>query len=217
MLNFLKDKSTVFAILADAYAIFGVLILNWDPYRIIGFYWLDNCVSMLFLFILFGILDRSRNIIPTVITLIFALLFASALLFVYLQTILAFPREINPAAKPLSMEKLFFPYFDISLFLVLSAANHFYRMKKLLPLDKDEVLPYSIMSLVVGMVIIPAIFIVSGYMNFLVNNLRFSMIFSLIVFRNLVEHWRYRNLNQVLARAALGIKRQGKWFIGNRS
>ena len=213
MINFLKDRATLFAILADAYAIIGVLILNWDPFRIIGFYWLDNCVSMLFLFILFGIVERSTNHILSAISLVFALLFASGILFIYLQTILNFPKEFNPRARSLSMEGLFYPYFDISLFIILTAAAHFHRLKKLLPLDKKEVVPYSIMSFIIGLVIIPAIFILSGYMDYLFHNMKFSMILSLIIFRNLIEYWRYRNLNQVLERAALGIKR-GKWFPG---
>ena len=216
MINFLKDRATLFAILADAYAIIGVLILNWDPFRIIGLYWLDNCVSMLFLFILFGIVDRSKNHILSAISLVFALLFASGILFIYLQTILNFPKEFSPRARPLSMERLFYPYFDISLFIILTAAAHVHRLKKLLPLDKKEVLPYSIMSFIVGLVIIPAIFILSGYMDYLFHNMKFSMILSLIIFRNLIEYWRYRNLNQVLARTALGIKKQGKWFSSTR-
>ena len=216
MLNFLKDRSTLFAILADAYAIFGVLILNWDPYRIIGFYWLDNCVSMLFLFILFGLIERTKSLLLTLISSVFALLFASGLLFIYLQTILNFPMELNPGAKPLRMERLFYPYFDISVFIVLSSAAHFHRMKKLLPLEKSEVLPYSIMSLIVGLIIIPAIFILSGYMDFLFHNMKFSMILSLIIFRNGIEYWRYRNLNQVLTRAALGIKKKN-WFNSSRT
>jgi|GEM_PF-4091764 len=202
MLNFLKDRSTLFAIMADAYAIIGVLILNWDPYRIIGFYWLDNCVSMLFLFILFAIFEGSKNKYLSPITIAFSLVVGGGILFIYLETILHFPHEFNPRAWPLKLSTLLYPYFDVALFLVLSVAAYFHRLKKMLPLDKKEMLPYNVMSFIIGLIIIPAIFILSGYLDFLLNNLKFSIIVSLILFRNLVEYWRYKNLNQVISRTA---------------
>ena len=202
---FFKDKSTVFAILADTYAILGVLFLSWDPYRIIGFYWLDNCVSVVFFIILYHILQGYRNIFLTLISTALSLVFIGAIMLIYLETILYFPVELSSAAKPLKLSLLFYPYFDLSVFLILSSVAHFHRLKKMLPLDRKEILPYNMISLVVGLIIIPAIFIVSGYLDFLVHNLKFSMILSLILFRNLIEYWRYRNLYRITSPASVEV------------
>jgi hypothetical protein len=194
--QFFKDKPTVFAMLADVFTIAGVLWFAWNPFRIIGFYWLDTCIGILF-FLLYFVRCR---LIDSVYFFLMSLSFLSLLMLVYLLGILFFTNEIDSRAAPLDWHVLFEPYFDVSVFIIFSAFSHYHRYRKITSLDVKQGVPFNAMSTVAGMLLIPLILLLSVLMNLFIRNLNLSMILSLVALRNITEFWRFSTLRQISSR-----------------
>jgi hypothetical protein len=193
--KFFKDKSTIFAMLADVFAITGVLFFSWSPFRIIGFYWLDTCIGIIFLLIYF----MRCKVINSAGTFLMSASFLFLLMYVYLNCLLSFTNEIDSHAHPLEWQELFYPYFDISIFFIFSAFSHYHRLRKISTLVMKDALPFNAISTVIGMVMVPSILLVSIWLNFIFGNMNLAMITSLVLLRNMVEFWRFSSIVQMAA------------------
>jgi len=191
--KFFKDRSTIYAMFADIFAIVGVLSFSWNPFRIIGFYWLDTCIGIIFFLIYFW----RCKVIQSAASLFFSASFLFLLMYVYLLTLLYFSKDLHIREQPIDMKELFFPYFDLSIFFIFSALSHFYRLRKILLLEMKSALPFNTISTIIGMVMVPSILLFSIWLNFVFQNLNLAMISSLVMIRNIVEFWRFRSVYQM--------------------
>jgi hypothetical protein len=178
---------------ADIFAIVGVVSFSWNPFRIIGFYWLDTCIGIVFFLIYFW----RCKVIQSVVTLLFSASFLFLLMYVYLLTLLYFSKDLHIRLQPIQMKELFFPFFDLSIFFIFSALSHFYRLRKILMLEMKSALPFNTISTIIGMVMVPLILLCSIWLNFVFQNLNLAMIFSLVLVRNIVEFWRFSSVYQM--------------------
>jgi hypothetical protein len=196
---FLKDRSTTTAMIADVYAIAGVLFMDWNPYRIMGFYWLENCVAFYFLMATYFYHVRDEPRAYTIISGFVSTVFIAAIMMIYLMAILTFPKEINPRAPAFTVDQIFYPYYDIAFFLVLTIISHFFRYRKLSFYDRNETNYYRMTSFVVGLVVIPAIFLTGAVLSRIIGNLKLCVIVSMVIYRNCIEYWRYSSLRKLLS------------------
>ena len=191
--KFFKDRSTIYAMFADIFAIVGVIAFAWNPFRIIGFYWLDTCVGIIFFLIYYW----RCKVIQSAIALILSAGFLFLLMYVYLMTLLYFSKDMYISMQPLQLNEIFYPYFDLSIFFIFSALSHYHRVQKILKLEMKSALPFNTISTIAGMVMVPLILLVSIWLNFIFHNLNVAMISSLVIVRNVVEYWRFKSVSEM--------------------
>ena len=121
--------------------------------------------------------------------------FLSLCMIIYLSTILSFLSELDHHNA--DMDTLFYPFFDTSLFLILSSLSHYRRLRKIIRLKNLAMEGFNIKSFIAGLLLIPMILLLSLWINTILRQINLSMIIALVILRNILEFGRFNAIRSI--------------------
>ena len=188
MFKFLgRDLRTLLVLAADLLTIIGVIYLDWNPLRMIGFYYLEVCICVL-AFVVYMVLSKQSGILngasAALILLPFMLVAFKALTF--------FSKEAG-FGKMYDVSSLFYPYFDVGIFLSLIIWSQIFNVKKYLTYEADLSKAGFGIYLAIELLMVPLLILFSYGLHFIIKNLAICLTISLIAVRHFMEHRRYKS------------------------
>lgn len=172
-------------LLNDLFVIVGALYLNWSPSRMLAFYYLEFCSTLIAFLIFAAIINKIENVFGALIGAIFICAIAWGL-FVLLVDLTG---EFNLDRKDILT--IYSPYLDAGIY-VLGLINFQYNnVKRHLEID-TEITSFAIV-LTFSFLFIPGILIFSSVLSSFNPDPKFNLIVSLILVRNIMEYIRYRS------------------------
>jgi hypothetical protein len=200
MKRFIKYKYTIYGIISDVIIISSVLFYNVSIVRILGFYWLDTCVS-LFYFMLFwkwvGRINYYFDVIASSIVII-------AINCIYFPFVLLVAEFLKYDVSFENLDTLFYPYYDVAFFLLVASLAHyqFFRKMRELAFKGIDVDLFANMNCVYSMFLLPVAVILSFIMVYLVQDAVVAVLLTFILLRDRMDYWRYKKLNSFFATLA---------------
>jgi hypothetical protein len=208
--SYLKSKGTIMSLVGDMIILSGVVFFNWNAARAIGFICLDVYVMIIF-FLLF--MQIQENFSGTIWKLGGVFIFTSLMLG-YFFTIIQIQHyflEVKDEHLLSDVGKLFYPYYDVGLFVTLAASAHLHTIFKLrkVPVCEAKTV-FVIKSVLYRMVMIPATLMVGGYVSYFFNfNVYTAPIVGFLVVKEILEYWKYKSLTQLHIASAAPETMQG--------
>ncbi len=195
-MEYIKHRSTIFSFLSDLIILSGLFFFNWNSTRIMIFICLDIEVMIFFFFIFM----KFENEINNYFSLLIGFILLSSLMYVYFLSILSIPSEFFQT-RPVNIKTqnvidLFYPFYDLATFLVLSGTGHFIVIRKLTHvINNTDSEWFSMKSVIYRMLMVPVTLLIGGWIALLLrsNILTTSCIFFLIV-KDITEYWKFQAL-----------------------
>jgi hypothetical protein len=190
-----KEKRTVSLLAADMVVLVGVIFFNWNPARMVGFYYLDICLCILS-FVIYNFIIKNVSSISVVLMATCLILFLMYFAFLGLTGIsnqLGFGNYHN---NPI---ELFSPYYDFALFMTFSAIGHAYNIRKYISYPPVVAKPAFALFLGLSIFMIPGLFIFTVLLNQTHLPLNISILLSFIILRHYTEYRRYRSFIEIEA------------------
>jgi len=198
MKPFYEHKFSIFNILFDLLVIAGSLFLGWDPARLFAFYWIDVCVQLLFFI---GYM-RWLGYLKLPFKLIVTFCVGVGLMVTYLTWIVKLaPFTFNSNDEAMLISHLFEPYYEVTVFLVLSGLSsfHFYRKVRSSKTVKSEIEFFLFQNCGLALLTIPIIMLFTTTIFALTLNIHLALIISIVLVRNRLDAWRNKNLAKFIA------------------
>ena len=194
--SYLKSKGTILSLIGDMIIFSGVAFFNWNALRAIFFICLDVEI-MVILYIIF--LQIEEPISGAMIKLGGVIIFTSLMFgYCFSLTQIQYYYNVQVSDKKLWSDfvKLLYPYYDVSLFVVLSAFAHIdtiIRLRKV-PESMDKY-KFQVKAICFRMLMIPATLIIGGFMSVL---LRFDVytapVLCFLAVKEILEFWKFKAL-----------------------
>jgi len=202
--NYLKSKGTILSLIGDLIIFSGVVFFNWNALRAIGFICLDVEI-MVILFIIF--MNIEEPISGALIKLGGIIIFSSLLLG-FFATVLELQEYFGVRMTQHKIisdtARLFYPYYDISLFATLSTFAHLdtiIRLRKV-PESMDKY-KFQVKAVFFRMLMIPATLIVGGYMALILGLNTYTVpLLAFLAVKEILEYWKFKSLTGLHDKAA---------------
>ena len=186
----LTGRRTIALLVADMLVIFGVLFLDWNPVRMIGFYFLDTalCITS---FVIYNFIIRNIN---DFISAVSALLIMFVFIYFSFIGILQISYQLDLGDYRETAIQLLSPYYDLALFLSCSVIVHINNVGKYLQYKKSIAQPGF--ALYVGwlLILVPGLIIFVSVFNYFNLSMKIALILSLVLVRRLTETRRKKGL-----------------------
>ncbi|SRR5258705_7231448 len=195
--SYLQSKGTILSLIGDMIILSGVVFLNWNAARAIVFICLDVEI-MVILYIIF--LKIEEPISGAMIKFGGVIIFTS-LMFGYCFSIMQIQYDVNVSDKKLwsDFKNLLYPYYDISLFVILSAFAHIDTIIKLYKAPESMAkYKFQVKAVIYRMLMIPATLIAGGFISaFFGLNVYTAPLLAFLVVKEILEYWKYKALTQL--------------------
>jgi hypothetical protein len=199
MLSYLlKDSRKLILIATDLFVLTGVLFMDWNPARMIGFYYLDVCFCILS-FLIYHLLLR-RNYEYLSMFMATAIILATMYFLFYPLTEINY--QLNYGDYRESPFKLFVPYYDVALYSILAFTAHILNVRKYLKYNSDTSKPAFSLYLGLVFLMIPTLWVLTFSLQLIQLSLKVSLVLSLILIRNFTEYRRGRGFIAIRKEAA---------------
>jgi len=192
--RFFGSRFVLFNLAYDILLIGGTIISDWDPARILAFYWLDICTGIVFYVLYMRWVGHLRNPFKLLVS---AGVFVG-LMRIYLFLIASIGQLTNQHPGILEqIEILLQPAYEISFFVMLSAFSNLSFYKRLYAVEKKdrdaEFLAH--MNIAVMLLMIPGILFLTSVFFAITMNTKLSLIIAYILLRNRFDYWKFKKLS----------------------
>jgi len=195
--NYLKHKATIYSLLSDIIVLGGALFYNFDAIRCYGFFCLDIVVMILF----FVIYMKRVNEIEDYLSMFVTFCFLCLIMYIfYFDMVMDIGKYIGITMNEEMQEKsditIFYPYYDIGIFLVFSFLGNLHITQQVLKVKQTENTEYfEVKSVIFRMMMIPVSLLIAVYMRMLFKlDINLAPIISFILLKNFLEYWKYKAL-----------------------
>ena len=193
--SYLKSKGTILSLVGDMIIFSGVVFFNWNAARAIGFI----CIDVYVMVIIYLLFMKIEEPISGSIWKLVGLFLFSSLMLGYFFTVIQIQHyflKIGDEHLLDDVEKLFYPYYDVALFVTLSASAHMHTIFKLQKAPPSETKTiFLIKSVLFRMLMIPATLMVGGFVSYLFNfNVYIAPIIGFLVVKEVLEYWKFKSL-----------------------
>jgi len=197
MFDYLKHKATVYSILSDMIVLGGALFYNFNAIRCYGFFCLDIVMMILF----FVIYMKKVNEIDDYFTMLVTFCFFMLIMYIFFfDIVLDIGKYVGIDMEETMSEKadlnIFYPYYDIGIFLVFSFLGNLHITKQVLSIKQSNDTEYfEVKSVIFRMMMIPASLFIAVYLRMLFKfNINTAPIISFIILKNILEYWKFKAL-----------------------
>lgn len=194
--TFLGYRFSHFTTLFDLLIISGTIFLKWDPARLLAFYWIDQCVQLLFYISFMRFIGHLKLIFK----LIVSLMTGFGLMCVYLVLIMKIATLTSPGLSDevILLGHLFQPYYEVSFFIVLSGLGvfHFYNKIKTYKGLWNEIEFFIHMNCAISLFTIPVMLVLTSLLFALTLPTGISLAVSMAIVRNRLNAWQRRNIKK---------------------
>ena len=207
MKNFFNSRFVFYNLIFDALTILYVVFFDVKPERIIAFYWLDTCVMIVFFMIFLKVIGSLSWYIEIIFGafILLCLNFCGFLLLFELADLTGWAKQIELD----EIGDILKPYFDVGPFIFISSIGNYYLFERVKNLYRNGGKPEFLFNYncVYSLLLIPMVIFVSSLVFLLIGNRILSLIICFLVFRNRLDYWRHKSINNLekeLANASAG-------------
>lgn len=186
------EKRLLFVLLADIFVFSGVVFLGWSPSKIVAFYFLEMC-TLIFSYAIYHFIIKEAHDWVAIITACIGMCVFMGFFFIMIINLTG-EFEINKD----NYFELFYPYYEVPVFLTSVIGAQIYNTKKYLHMGKEEGKPAFSFVLAYNLLLVPFMLFFSLFLAFINPNTKFNLILSLIIFRNFIEYKRYKSFQSSL-------------------
>jgi hypothetical protein len=195
-----------FNLIFDVLVITFVMTFNFNPVRLVLFYWLDTNVMIFFMMLFLKFTGWMKYNYQVLINAALLILI-NFIFFPFICEL--FYISVN---KELSFDfiQLLYPYFDLSIFLMISGIANMYFYKRIKSL-KDNIEPltfFVFMNSFYSMILVPAVLLLAVIMMAFTGQILLSIVVSFILLRNLMDYYRIRNIRKIEMPLKLNVSSQ---------
>ena len=175
----------------------GALFFNFNAIRCYGFFCLDIVMMILFFVIYMKEVNEIEDYLSMLVTFCFFLLIMYIFYFDMVMDIgkyigITFEEENSLKADI----NIFYPYYDIGIFLVFSFLGNLHITRLLLKIKSSEKTGFfEVKSVIYRMMMVPASLFIAVYLRMIFKlNINVAPIISFIVLKNILEYWKFKAL-----------------------
>lgn len=164
------------------------MFLNFNVARMYGFYYIDFSIYLIS-YVIYNIitvkyLDASNVFFATIVMLTIIGVF----IFGVVGSVLA-----KPFNTFYDIARVFWPYYDLTIFIIFSIRVNYMNVKGYLSFDKDLAKSEYSKLLLYNIFLIPTLIVVAFIVTGLNINLSLSLVLALIVIRNIIEYQGFKS------------------------
>jgi hypothetical protein len=204
MLDYIKAKSTLYALVSDMILLGGVFFLHWSAQRAIAFIFLDIEIMIFFFFIFLKLEDEITDYLSLLMA--FSLFSVFVLVDFYsLNGLKELFNNVEPKYRFKDIPELLFPYYDVGFFVVVAGFGYAHTVKDLVKVKETNSTEwFEIKSVIYRLISVPVIFLAGIYLSLMLeSNVFFTSLVLFICVREAVEYWKFKTLRKLKIRAAL--------------
>ena len=183
--------------MSDLIVLGGALFFNFNAIRCYGFFCLDIVMMILFFVIYMKEVNEIEDYLSMLVTFCFFLLIMYIFYFDMVMDIgkyigITFEEENSLKADI----NIFYPYYDIGIFLVFSFLGNLHITRLLLKIKSSEKTGFfEVKSVIYRMMMVPASLFIAVYLRMIFKlNINVAPIISFIVLKNILEYWKFKTL-----------------------